>query len=116
VILAKVSPRAGLDDDHFDPQRRFQPGPVGLARQLQGIVRSAQSSLAVSHNRQEILRSSHSPQRAELTERNVIATSGVRGLGGGFANNGQPGSSPACSLGMGVRQLRILVHQLAGDD
>src|SRR5215216_5217622 len=59
LILAKVTPGTGLDDDHFDAQCRIEPHPVGLARQLERIMWTAQSALAVSHYGQVVLRPGH---------------------------------------------------------
>jgi len=121
-VVRQVSPRARLDNDHFDPQRRTESSVVGLACQLEGIVRTAQGALAVCHDRQVVRRPSHPPERPELAERHVISTGGVGRLGGRFPNDGQPGSSSSRSFGMGVRQLRVFIdkltckHQMRGHD
>lgn len=116
LILAKVPPRTCLDDDHLDAQRRVQPDPVRLARQLESIVRTAQSSLAISHHWYVILHPGHPPQGSELAQCDVVPTSGVRGLCCSLTDDRQPGSSPSRSLGVGVCQLRIVVDQLSGHD
>ena len=72
---------------------------------------TAQRALAISHYRQVVLRAGHPPQRAKLTERDVVTTSGVRCLGCGLADDRQSGGPASRRLGVGVCQLGIFIHE-----
>ncbi len=71
-------------------------------------------ALAVGHDREVVIGAGHPPQGPELAQRHVIAAGGVRGLGRRLADDGQPSRTTTGGLGVRVRQLGLLVDQLAG--
>jgi hypothetical protein len=115
-VLPEVPARAGLDDDHLDLLRRLEREVLGLLAQLQRGLRLAEGSLAVRHRRQHVVVARHPPDRPELGQGDIPLTGGVRGLGGGLADDRQPRGPTPGRLGKGVRLLGILLDQAARHD
>ena len=114
IDLAQVGACSGLDNHHLELHGRVELLGCSLLRELERFAWTPQGALTVGHHGEVVSGPSHALERTVLREGGGPVTGRVGGLGGRLPDDGQPGCASACCVGMGERQLWVVVDQLPG--
>ncbi|MEU3167319.1 hypothetical protein [Streptosporangium sp. NPDC006930] len=122
VVLAEVSPGAGLHDGEFDLADAVEPLGLLGTDQVKRTFGAAKTALAVRHDRQERVGTCHPASRAQIAERLGEVTGAVGRDTDGLTDHSDPGREAACDLRVLVGPLRVVLaksplgrHEMTGD-
>ena len=110
--LTEILTSPSLHDDKLDPGALVHVDQFGLPDEAHRLFRLAQSTLAVSHDREVGSVPGHASKGSVLVEGDRELIRGIGRFGQGLANQGQARTPTLRRLGMAQRQGRVAVHEI----
>ena len=122
IVLPEIAPSPGLHDGEFDATNTIKSLGLTGTHEIQRPFRAFETSLAVGHDRQELVRSGHPPRGAQVAERLGVLPRAVGGQAHGLANDSDARGETAGDLRVLVGEGGVLLaeralgrHEVAGD-